>query len=79
MLHYDFPHGRQGPRHPAPGAPYKGTSRTAWNGLVRAIVQATGDAGSITLTASAPGLASASVTVKAQAPREPVPVVRALL
>ncbi len=30
MLHYDFPHGRQGPRHPAPGAPYKGTSRTAY-------------------------------------------------
>ena len=30
VLHYHFPSGVQGPRHPEPGAPYRGTSRTCF-------------------------------------------------
>lgn len=30
VISYHFPSGRQGPRHPHPGHPYSGTSRTAY-------------------------------------------------
>ena len=30
VLHYSFPSGTQGPRHPSPGTPYQGTNRTAY-------------------------------------------------
>ena len=44
----------------------KGTSRKAFSGLCMAIVQSTKSAGSITVEATSPGLASASVTVAAK-------------
>jgi beta-galactosidase len=43
--------------------PDKGTSRKAFSGLCMALVQTTKAAGSITVEASSPGLASATVTV----------------
>jgi hypothetical protein len=45
----------------------KGSSRRAFNGLVRAIVQATTTAGAIEVTATAPGLASATATITSTA------------
>jgi beta-galactosidase len=44
----------------------KGTSRKAFSGLCMAIVQATKAKGSITVRASSPGLAAASVTIDAR-------------
>ncbi|MGA9245588.1 MAG: beta-galactosidase GalA [Silvibacterium sp.] len=45
----------------------KGTSRKAFSGLCMAIVQSTKNAGNITVEATSPGLAPASVTVAAKA------------
>ena len=45
----------------------KGTSRKAFSGLCMAIVQSTKTAGSITVEATSPGLAAASVTIVAKA------------
>jgi beta-galactosidase len=41
----------------------KGTSRKAFSGLCMALVQSTGNAGSITVEATSPGLTTASVTI----------------
>lgn len=48
---------------PTDHAPDKGTSRKAFSGLCMAIVQSTKEAGSITVQATSPGLAPASVTI----------------
>jgi hypothetical protein len=45
---------------------YKGTSRQAFSGKCLAIIQSTGGAGTITLTASSSGLTGASVNISAQ-------------
>lgn len=51
---------------------YQADSRKAFSGKALAIVRSTGAAGSFTLTASAPGLRSSSVTVTTtQAPKKP--------
>jgi beta-galactosidase len=47
--------------------PDKGTSRKAFSGLCMALVQSTKTAGSITVEATSPGLASATITVDAKA------------
>jgi beta-galactosidase len=52
--------------NPVDTTSYKGTSRNAFSGKVLAIVRSTGAAGTITITASASGLTSASATVTAQ-------------
>ena len=57
---------------PSSHEPDKATTWSVWNGLARAIVQATDAPGTITLTASADGLKSASVTIKSAAPAEPL-------
>jgi len=48
---------------PSSHEPDKGTQRKAFNGLVRAIVQASMQSGTITLQASSPGLQSAQITI----------------
>jgi beta-galactosidase len=53
----------------------KGNKRSLFNGLAQVIVQSTRDAGEIKLTATAKGLAPASVTVKTQ-PSAPRPSVK---
>ncbi|HLK91428.1 MAG TPA: DUF4982 domain-containing protein, partial [Polyangia bacterium] len=52
--------------NPIDTSSYKGTSRSAFSGKVLAIVRSTGTAGTITVTASAAGLTSASAAVSAQ-------------
>jgi len=52
--------------------PDRGHIRSAFNGLVRAIVQSTSQPGQITVTASSPGLTTAQVTVTSKAPANPV-------
>jgi beta-galactosidase len=47
---------------------YKGTSRQAFSGKCLAIVQSTGAAGQIVVTASSSGLTSGSVTINTQGP-----------
>jgi hypothetical protein len=54
-------------------ASYKGTSRAAFSGKCLAIVQSTGGAGTITLTASSSGLIGASVNIAAQGGVTPTP------
>jgi beta-galactosidase len=46
---------------------YKGTSRKAFNGKALAIVQSTGAAGDVTISATATGLTSVPIVVTAQA------------
>ena len=53
---------------PSSHEPDKAMQRSAWNGLARVVVQTTDKPGSITITASSPGLKSASVTVSSKAP-----------
>jgi beta-galactosidase len=55
--------------------PYVGATRRLFNGRALAVVRAARTAGSIALSASAPGLAAASVTVSA-APASAVPLLR---
>ena len=50
-------HERDKPADGAHGA------RSAWNGLARVVVQAAAQTGTITLTASAPGLASGKLEI----------------
>jgi Glycoside hydrolase family 2 C-terminal domain 5/F5/8 type C domain len=50
---------------------YKGTSRQAFSGKCLAIVQSTGAAGQIVVTASSSGLTSGSATITAQGPGVP--------
>jgi len=52
--------------------PDRANSRSAFNGLVRAIVQTTTQPGQIQVTASSPGLTSASVTIVSKAPQNPI-------
>ena len=54
--------------NPIDTSSYKGTSRKAFSGKVLAIVQSTGTAGQITVTATSAGLTSTPVTVNAQTP-----------
>jgi len=53
--------------------PDRASSRSAFNGLVRAVVQATDQPGTITITASSPGLKSDSTTVTSTKPSVPIP------
>jgi len=53
---------------PSSHEPDKATQRKAFNGLVRAIVQAGMESGSITLEASSLGLKSAQITINSRAP-----------
>lgn len=53
-------------------APFQATQRTLYDGHAIAIVRATGDTGSITVTASTPGLHDAVLTI-------PVPPAKALV
>ena len=52
---------------PTDQEPDKGTSRKAFSGYCMAIVQSSKTAGDITVEATSPGLASASVTLRAKA------------
>jgi len=52
--------------------PDRASSRSAFMGLVRAVVQSTNQPGTITVTATAPGLASGKVTLASKAPQEPI-------
>jgi beta-galactosidase len=52
---------------PSNHEPDKGTKRHAWNGLVRAIVQAGKQAGTIVLEATSPGLTSAKLQITSTA------------
>jgi len=52
---------------PASHEPDKSNKRSAFNGLARVIVQSTSTAGTITVSATASGLKSASVTVTSTA------------
>jgi len=52
--------------------PDRASSRSAFMGLVRAVVQSTSQPGTITVTASSPGLASGQVTVTTKTPQEPI-------
>ncbi|HVV52144.1 MAG TPA: glycoside hydrolase family 2 TIM barrel-domain containing protein [Polyangia bacterium] len=47
---------------------YKGTSHAAFNGKLMAIIQSTGTAGTVTVTATSGSLASGSATITTQAP-----------
>ena len=51
----------------------KAEERSAWNGLARAIVQATDEAGTIKFTATADGLPPATVSIQSAKPARPVP------
>ena len=55
--------------------PEKGDQRSLFNGLAQAIVQSTGDAGEIKLTASAVGFAPATIVMQTKPciPRPSVP------
>jgi len=55
--------------------PDKGTTRSAFNGLARALVQATDQAGTIQVRATAPGLNPGSTTVKTIPPKQPYPTI----
>ena len=58
--------------NPTSHEPDKASQRTAFNGLAQVLVQSTGTAGEIVLTASAEGLSRAEIKITAQAaPRRP--------
>jgi len=52
--------------------PDKGTSRSAFNGLARALVQATNQPGTIQVKATSPGLNPGTTTVKTMPPKQPI-------
>jgi len=52
--------------------PDKGTSRSAFNGLARVLVQATTQSGTIQVKATSPGLNPGTTTVKTMPPKQPI-------
>ncbi|HEY4300103.1 MAG TPA: glycoside hydrolase family 2 TIM barrel-domain containing protein [Candidatus Didemnitutus sp.] len=54
---------------PTSHASYRSTERALFHGMALALVQSTREAGPVTVTAEAPGLASASVSIVTQTPR----------
>jgi len=57
---------------PSSHEPDRASSRSAFMGLVRAVVQSTNQPGTITVTATSPGLASAKVSITSKVPLETV-------
>lgn len=53
--------------------PDKATQRSAWNGLMRGIVQATNEPGEIIVTAKSEGLKSSRIVIRSRAPKYALP------
>ena len=56
---------------PSSHEPDKASSRSAWNGLMRGIIQTTNEPGEITIIARSENLRAANVTIHSRAPKTP--------
>lgn len=60
---------------PSSHEPDKASGRSVWHGLARVILQTTRTPGTVTLTATSPGLTSASIQLVVVAPQNPIPII----